>query len=126
MSSISSPLSVEQQDILRAIRDFVDRDVAPNVSRYDHADEFPAPMVETMKQMGLFGTTIPEQYGGLGLDLTTYALIVKELSRGWISLSGVLNTHFIASFMINTSGPTSSGRTCFRRWHAVTFAAPSR
>jgi alkylation response protein AidB-like acyl-CoA dehydrogenase len=83
-------------------------------------------MVETMKQMGLFGTTIPEQYGGLGLDLTTYALIVKELSRGWISLSGVLNTHFIASFMINTSGPTSSGRTCFRRWHAVTFAAPSR
>lgn len=104
MSSISSGLSVEQQDILRAIRDFVDRDVAPNVSRYDHADEFPAPMVETMKQMGLFGTTIPEQYGGLGLDLTTYVLIVKELSRGWISLSGVLNTHFIASFMINTFG----------------------
>jgi alkylation response protein AidB-like acyl-CoA dehydrogenase len=104
VSSISSGLSVEQQDILRAIRDFVDRDVAPNVSRYDHADEFPAPMVETMKQMGLFGTTIPEQYGGLGLDLTTYVLIVKELSRGWISLSGVLNTHFIASFMINTFG----------------------
>jgi alkylation response protein AidB-like acyl-CoA dehydrogenase len=104
VSSIGSELTGEQQDILRTIRDFVDRDVAPNVARYEHADEFPAPMVETMRQMGLFGTTIPERYGGLGLDLTTYALIVKELSRGWISLSGVLNTHFIASFMINAFG----------------------
>jgi alkylation response protein AidB-like acyl-CoA dehydrogenase len=82
----------------------VDRDVLPNVARYDHADEFPAPLVETMKEMGLFGVTIPERYGGLGLDLTTYALIVEELSRGWISLSGVLNTHFMASFMIKTFG----------------------
>jgi alkylation response protein AidB-like acyl-CoA dehydrogenase len=104
VSSIGSELTGEQQDILRTIRDFVDRDVAPNVARYERADEFPAPMVETMRQMGLFGTTIPERYGGLGLDLTTYALIVKELSRGWISLSGVLNTHFIASFMINAFG----------------------
>jgi alkylation response protein AidB-like acyl-CoA dehydrogenase len=103
-------LSTEQQEILRAIRDFVDRDVAPNVARYDHADEFPTPMVETMKEMGLFGTTIPEEYGGLGLDLTTYALIVKELSRGWISLSGVLNTHFIASFMIGRFGTEEQRR----------------
>jgi butyryl-CoA dehydrogenase len=57
-----------------------------------------------MKELGLFGVTIPERYGGLGLDLTTYALIVKELSRGWISLSGVLNTHFMASFMVKTFG----------------------
>ena len=97
-------LSNEQTEILRTIRDFVDRDVLPNVARYDHADEFPAPLVETMKEMGLFGVTIPERYGGLGLDLTTYALIVEELSRGWISLSGVLNTHFMASFMIKTFG----------------------
>ncbi|HZO76738.1 MAG TPA: acyl-CoA dehydrogenase family protein [Solirubrobacteraceae bacterium] len=97
-------LSNEQTEILSTIRDFVDRDVVPNVARYDHADEFPAPLVETMKEMGLFGVTIPERYGGLGLDLTTYALIVEELSRGWISLSGVLNTHFMASFMIKTFG----------------------
>ncbi len=97
-------LSNEQTEILSTIRDFVDRDVLPNVARYDHADEFPAPLVETMKEMGLFGVTIPERYGGLGLDLTTYALIVEELSRGWISLSGVLNTHFMASFMIKTFG----------------------
>ena len=100
----TADLSNEQTEILRTIRDFVDRDVLPNVARYDHADEFPAPLVETMKEMGLFGVTIPERYGGLGLGLTTYALIVEELSRGWISLSGVLNTHFMASFMIKTFG----------------------
>jgi alkylation response protein AidB-like acyl-CoA dehydrogenase len=100
----TAQLSDEQTEILRTLRDFVDREVLPNVARYDHADEFPAPLVQTMKELGLFGVTIPERYGGLGLDLTTYALIVKELSRGWISLSGVLNTHFMASFMIKTFG----------------------
>ena len=101
---MSAPDERERQEILRTIREFVDRDVLPNVSRFEHADEFPYEMVETMRELGLFGTTIPEEYGGLGLDLTTYALIVKELSRGWISLSGVINTHFIASFMIKTFG----------------------
>ena len=100
----ATQLTDEQQDILATIRTFVDRDVAPNVSRLDHADEFPTELVETMKELGLFGVTIPEQYGGLGLDLTTYALIVTELSRGWISLSGVVNTHFIGSYMIKTFG----------------------
>ena len=101
---MSAPDVAERQEILRTIRDFVDKDVLPNVARYDEADEFPYPLVDTMRELGLFGTTVPEEYGGLGLDLTTYALIVKELSRGWISLSGVINTHFIASFMIKTFG----------------------
>jgi alkylation response protein AidB-like acyl-CoA dehydrogenase len=100
----TAQLTDEQQDIVATIRRFVDQDVAPNVSRLDHADEFPTELVETMKQLGLFGVTIPEAYGGLGLDLTTYALIVTELSRGWISLSGVVNTHFIGSYMIKTFG----------------------
>ncbi len=102
--STTAELSIEQTEILRTIRDFVDRDVLPSVARYDHADEFPAPLVQMMKELGLFGVTIPVEYGGLGLDLTTYALIVEELSRGWISLSGVINTHFMASFMIKTFG----------------------
>jgi butyryl-CoA dehydrogenase len=101
---VSAPDVAERREILRTIRDFVDKDVLPNVARYDEADEFPYPLVDTMRELGLFGTTIPEDYGGLGLDLTTYALIVKELSRGWISLSGVINTHFIASFMVKTFG----------------------
>ena len=94
----------EQQEIVQTIREFVERDVMPVASEYEHADEFPAPLVETMKELGLFGVTIPEEYGGLGLDLTTYALIVCELSRGWMSLSGVLNTHFISAWMIKTFG----------------------
>jgi len=101
---VSAPDVAERQEILRTIRDFVDKDVLPNVARYDEADEFPYPLVDTMRELGLFGTTVPEEYGGLGLDLTTYALIVKELSRGWISLSGVINTHFIASFMVKAFG----------------------
>jgi len=97
-------LTAEQEEILRTLREFVDRDVLPVASELDHADEFPAALVETMRELGLFGVTIPEEYGGLGLDLTTYALIVKELSRGWISLSGVVNTHFMAAWMIENYG----------------------
>ena len=59
-------LTAEQREIVAAIRDFVDRDVLPNASRYDHVDEFPEPLVATMREMGLFGVTIPEEYGGLG------------------------------------------------------------
>lgn len=94
----------EQREIVLAVREFVDRDVIPNASRLEHADEFPTQMVETMKGMGLFGTTIPEEYGGLGLGLDTYALICTEISRGWVTLSGILNGSFIASHMIKTHG----------------------
>jgi alkylation response protein AidB-like acyl-CoA dehydrogenase len=97
-------IGTERDEILATIREFVDLDVLPTASRYDHADEFPADLVETMRGLGLFGVTIPEGYGGLGLDLETYALIVIELSRGWISLSGVLNTHFISAHMIEAFG----------------------
>ena len=75
-----------------------------NAEHYDHEDEFPEPIVEQMKELGLFGVTIPEEYGGMGLDLTTYAMIVEELSRGWISISGVVNTHFIGSYLLMKFG----------------------
>jgi alkylation response protein AidB-like acyl-CoA dehydrogenase len=97
-------LTVEQQEILVAVRDFVDRDVVPVASDLEHRDEYPAELVRTMVEMGLFGTTIPEEYGGLGLGLDTYALIVAELSRGWVTLSGILNGSFIAAWMIRMHG----------------------
>lgn len=97
-------LTPEQTEILRVVRAFVDRDVLPNVAKYDRADEFPQLMFDQMKEMGLFGITITEEYGGLGLDLMTYTLVVAELSRGWISLSGIINTHFMAAWMIQTYG----------------------
>ena len=91
----------EQKAIIEMVRQFVDEQIIPKAEHYDGADEFPEPIVEQMKELGLFGVTIPEEYGGLGLDLTTYALIQVELSRGWMTLSGVLNTHFISAWMIN-------------------------
>lgn len=97
-------LTTEQLDMVKVVREFVDRDVLPHASDFDHRDEFPEAMVATIRDMGLFGITIPEQYGGLGLDLVTYALVIKELSRGWISLAGVVNTHFMAAWMIENYG----------------------
>src|SRR5215203_3963352 len=94
----------ERREVIAAVRDFVDREVIPTASDLEHADEFPTDLVETMRELGLFGVTIPEEYGGLGLDLTTYALIQVELSRGWMSLSGILNTHFISAWMIREHG----------------------
>ena len=75
-------LDDEQRDILRTVRAFVDREVIPHASALEHADEFPADIVEGMREMGLFGLRVPEAYGGLGVSLLTYALVVEELSRG--------------------------------------------
>jgi alkylation response protein AidB-like acyl-CoA dehydrogenase len=78
--------------------------VIPIAEKHDHEDSFPDDVVEQMKELGLFGVTIPEEYGGMGLDLTTYAMIVEELSRGWISISGIVNTHFIGSYLLMKFG----------------------
>jgi alkylation response protein AidB-like acyl-CoA dehydrogenase len=94
----------EQKAITEMVRQFVDREILPNAEHYDHEDEYPKPIVEQMKELGLLGVTIPEEYGGMGLDLTTYAMIVEELSRGWISISGVVNTHFIGSYLLMQYG----------------------
>jgi alkylation response protein AidB-like acyl-CoA dehydrogenase len=94
----------EQQAICEMVHQFADEQIIPLAEHYDHEDEFPQPIVEQMKELGLFGVTIPEQYGGMGLDLTTYAMIVEELSRGWISISGIVNTHFIGSYLLMKFG----------------------
>ncbi|GAA1706001.1 acyl-CoA dehydrogenase family protein [Fodinicola feengrottensis] len=93
-----------QTEILDAVRTFVDKEIIPVAQELEHADEYPAGIVEKMKEMGLFGLTIDEQYGGLGESLLTYALVVEEIARGWMSISGVINTHFIAAYMISRHG----------------------
>jgi alkylation response protein AidB-like acyl-CoA dehydrogenase len=90
----------EQQAITEMVRQFADNEIIPVAEEFDHEDKFPEAIVEQMKELGLFGVTIPEEFGGMGLDLTTYAMIVEELSRGWISISGVVNTHFIGSYLL--------------------------
>jgi alkylation response protein AidB-like acyl-CoA dehydrogenase len=94
----------EQRAITEMVRQFVDNEVIPIAEEYDHEDKFPEQVVDQMKELGLFGVTIPEEYGGMGLDLTTYAMIVEELSRGWISVSGIVNTHFIGSYLLMKFG----------------------
>src|SRR4028118_1250447 len=94
----------EQRAITEMVRQFVDEQVLPIAEEHDHEDKFPDAVVEQMKELGLFGVTIPEEYGGMGLDLTTYAMIVEELSRGWISVSGIVNTHFIGSYLLMKFG----------------------
>src|SRR3954469_13203107 len=94
----------EQRAIIEMVRQFADEQIIPNAENFDHEDEFPDAIVEQMKALGLFGVTIPEEYGGMVLDLTTYVMIVEELSRGWISISGVINTHFIGSYLLMKYG----------------------
>ncbi len=94
----------EQKAITEMVRQFADEQIIPRAEHYDAADEYPAPIVEQMRELGLFGMTIPEEYGGLGLDLTTYTMVVEELSRGWISVSGIVNTHFIGTYLLMKFG----------------------
>jgi butyryl-CoA dehydrogenase len=93
-----------QQDILSTVRDFVDKEILPYATELEHKDEFPEAIVDGMKEMGLFGLMIPEEYGGLGESLLTYALVVEQIARGWMSVSGVINTHFIVAYMLRQHG----------------------
>src|SRR5690606_31745214 len=93
-----------QREILATVRTFVDKEVIPVATELEHRDEYPTEIVERLKEMGLFGLMIPQEYGGLGESLLTYALVVEELSRGWMSISGIINTHFIVAYLIRRHG----------------------
>ncbi|SMD22222.1 acyl-CoA dehydrogenase family protein [Lentzea albidocapillata] len=93
-----------QEEILATVRTFVDKEIIPHAQTLEHGDTYPADIVEGMKEMGLFGLTIPEEYGGLGESLLTYALVVEQIARGWMSVSGVINTHFIVAHMLKQHG----------------------
>jgi butyryl-CoA dehydrogenase len=91
-------------ELIATVRSFVRRDVVPAAAKLDHSDTYPEQLVEQLAAFGLFGALIPESYGGLGLDVVTYAQIVEELAAGWMSLTGVLNTHMIAATLIRLHG----------------------
>ena len=97
-------LTEEQVEILAAVRQFVDREIIPVATELEHRDEYPTDIVEGLKELGIFGLTIDEEYGGLGESLLTYALVVEEIARGWMSVSGVINTHFIVAYMLKQHG----------------------
>ena len=99
-----APMSEAQRGMVNTIREFVRREVNPVAQHMEHDDEYPVELVERMKELGLFGAIIPEEYGGLALDVSTYALIIEEICRGWMSLSGILNSHLIMAYMVTTNG----------------------
>ncbi|TCJ97621.1 acyl-CoA dehydrogenase family protein [Nocardia alba] len=97
-------LTEVQTEILATVRTFVDKEIIPVAQELEHADAYPGEIVDRMAEMGLFGLMIPEEYGGLGESLLTYALCVEELARGWMSISGVINTHFIMAYLLAQHG----------------------
>ena len=97
-------LTEVQTEILSLVRTFVDEKILPVATELEHRDEYPTDIVEGMKDLGLFGLTIPEEYGGLGESLLTYALVVEEIARGWMSVSGIVNTHFIVAYLLMQHG----------------------
>ncbi len=106
MNRLAQTLELDdmQREIIGTVREFVDKQVLPNAAEFERTDTYPQPIIDQMKELGLFGLMIPQEYGGLGESLLTYALCVEELARGWMSISGVINTHFIVAYMIRQHG----------------------
>ncbi len=93
-----------QEAILDAVHVFVENEIIPVANELEHADEYPQAIVDGLKELGVFGLMIPEEFGGLGESLLTYALVVEEIARGWMPVSGVINTHFIVAYMLMQHG----------------------
>jgi alkylation response protein AidB-like acyl-CoA dehydrogenase len=102
MSTVTDPALADE--LVAAVKHFVTKEVLPVASDLEHNDTYPEDLVEQMKGMGLFGCKIPEEHGGLGLDTLTYARVIEELSAGWMSLSGVLNTHTMVATLLRMHG----------------------
>jgi alkylation response protein AidB-like acyl-CoA dehydrogenase len=100
----TADLTDVQTEILSTVRSFVDKEIIPRAQELEHGDVYPTEIVEGLAEMGIFGLTIPEEFGGLGESLLTYALVAEEIARGWMSVSGVINTHFIVAHLITQHG----------------------
>ncbi|MCX0271601.1 acyl-CoA dehydrogenase family protein [Nocardia zapadnayensis] len=103
-------LTEDQTEIIRTVRIFAEKKILPVATELEHADEYPQEIVDGLKELGIFGLMIPEEYGGLGESLLTYALCVEEIARGWMSVSGVINTHFIVAYMLMRHGTDEQKR----------------
>ena len=97
-------MTTEQREIVAMVRDFVEREIIPVAHQLDHDDVYPDAIVKQMKELGFFGFAISERFGGAGLDYSTYAMVCEEIARGWMSITGIINTHFIVSYLIEQFG----------------------
>ena len=119
-------LTEDQSEILKAVRSFVEAKILPVATELEHADEYPTEIVEGLKELGIFGLMIPEEYDGLGESLLTYALAVEEIARGWMSVSGVINTHFIVAYMLMQHGTEEQKKKYLPRMATGRSAGRSR
>src|SRR6266481_1121004 len=101
---MEASLEAERQAVIAEIQRFVEREVIPAARKLEHDDTYPVDLIDKLKILGIFSATIPEAYGGLGFDLLTYVQIIEQLSRGWMSLAGIVNTHILVAYMIATFG----------------------
>ena len=101
---MADTLTTEQREIVAMVRDFVEREIIPVAHDLEHDDIYPEDIVRKMKELGFFGFAISEQWGGAGLSYETYARVCEEIARGWMSITGVINTHFLVSYLIETFG----------------------
>jgi alkylation response protein AidB-like acyl-CoA dehydrogenase len=106
----------DRHPIVAAVREFVERDVRPAARALEQADRYPHELVGGLRALGLFGALIPEAYGGLGLDTATYARVIEELCRGWMSLAGVINSHTMAALIVLHHGTDEQRRRFLPRF----------
>src|SRR6266404_2719532 len=101
---MEASLEAERQAVIAEIQRFVEREVIPAARKLEHDDTYPVDLIDKLKILGIFSATIPEAYGGLGFDLLTYVQIIEQLSRGWMSLAGIVNTPILVAYMMQTYG----------------------
>jgi Acyl-CoA dehydrogenases len=112
---MSTPSS-DAHPIIAAVRRFVEKEVAPAAPALEHADAYPHELVARMRELGLFGALVPKGYGGLGLDVGTYARVIEEICRGFMSLAGVINSHTMAALIVLTNGTDEQRRRLLPRF----------
>ena len=99
-----------QRALQAGVRQFVQQEVIPVASEYEHKDEYPQPLVDRMKELGYFGAIVPETYGGAGMDTMSWVVLTEELARGWMSLTGVIGSHSLVARMIGQYGTEEQRR----------------
>jgi alkylation response protein AidB-like acyl-CoA dehydrogenase len=103
-------LNDEQRAFRETLRVFVDKEIMPVATAWEHSGRYPTEIVEKMKQMGLFGLSVPEEYGGLGADMVSFALVFEEIARGWMGVAGTIGSHSLACWMIARHGTDEQKR----------------
>jgi alkylation response protein AidB-like acyl-CoA dehydrogenase len=104
LHSTSYNLSEEEQMLVDTVRAFIDREVKPTVREVEHANEYPENWIEQMKEMGIFGLAVPEEYDGLPISMPAYVAVTEELARGWMSLSGAMGGHTVVAKLLTMYG----------------------